>query len=135
MPKDLSLFDDVVPALERLKQRGIILGVISNLRRDMDELSQQLGLQPYLDFSVTSLEAGAEKPHPPIFLAALQRAQVSPEEAVHVGDQYEADVQGAKAVGIIPVLLDREGWYDNVNDCFRIASLPDLDGLLTKGLG
>ena len=135
VPKELSLFDDVVPALERLKQRGIVLGVISNLRRDMDELSKQLGLHTYLDFSVTSLEAGAEKPHPPIFLAALERAQVGPEEAVHVGDQYEADVQGAKAVGITPVLLDREGWYDNVNDCSRIASLPDLDELLIKGLG
>jgi len=134
VPKDFVLFDDVLPALEAVKRRGIILGGISNLRRDMDELCKQLGLDPYLDFCVTSEEAGAEKPHPPIFLAALERARVSPTEAVHVGDQHQADVLGARAVGITPVLLDREGFYENVNDCARIATLPELDLLLEKGL-
>ena len=134
VPKDLDLFDDVVPALELLKRRGIVLGVISNLRRDMGELCKQLRLKPYLDFCVTSWEAGAEKPHTPIFLAALQRARVSANEAVHVGDQYQADVEGARAVGIRPVLLDREGWYQNVNDCSRIATLPQLDQLLGEKL-
>lgn len=130
VPKDFAPFDDVVPALELLKGRGIILGVISNLRRNMDDLCKQLGLDPYLDFCITSAEAGAEKPHPPVFLAALRRAGVSPEEAIHVGDQYQADVQGARAVGIMPVLLDREGWYEHVNDCSRIATLPELERLL-----
>ena len=134
VPKDFDLFDDVVPALELLKRRGIVLGVISNLRQDMGELCKQLRLEPYLDFCVTSSEAGAEKPHPPIFLAALQRAGVSANEAVHVGDQYQADVEGARAVGIRPVLLDREGWYQNVNDCSRIATLPQLDQLLAEKL-
>ena len=134
VPKDFALFDDVVPALKLLKDRGITLGVISNLRRDMGDLFKGLGLEPYLSFCVTSLEAGAEKPHPPIFLAALDRAQVSAAEAVHVGDQYQADVQGARAVGIMPVLVDREGWYSEVNDCSRISSLPDLDRLLDEGL-
>ena len=134
VPKDFSLFDDVVPALELLKKRGILLGVISNLRRDMGDLCEQLGLTPYLNFCVTSAEAGAEKPHPPIFRAALKRAEVRPEEAVHVGDQYKADVQGARAIGITPVLLDREGWYEDVNDCSKIATLPELDRLLADGL-
>ena len=134
VPKDFDLFDDVLPGLELLKKRGIILGVISNLRRDMDALCRELGLEPYLSFCVTSAEAGAEKPHPPIYLAALQRANVSPEDAVHVGDQYHADVKGARAVGIVPVLLDREEWYEGVNDCSRIASLPDLDRLISDGL-
>lgn len=134
VPKELGLFDDVLPALELLKGRGVILGVISNLRRDMDELCRQLKLDPYLDFCVTSLEAGAEKPHSPIFLAALQRAHVSAQEAVHVGDQYQADVEGARAVGIIPVLLDREGWYQNVNDCYKIETLPQLDQVLAEKL-
>ena len=134
VPKDLDLFDDVLPALELLKGRGIILGVISNLRRDMDELCKRLGLDSYLDFCVTSSDAGAEKPHPPIFRAALERAHVDPGEAVHVGDQYQADVQGASAVGIVPVLLDRDGWYPNVDDCTRIASLPELDRLLDDKL-
>ena len=134
VPKDFSLFEDVVPSLELLKKRGITLGVISNLRRNMDDLCRTLGLEPYLDFYVTSAEAGAEKPHPPVFLAALGKAGVDAADAVHVGDQYQADVQGAKAVGIVPVLLDREGLYQNINDCSKISSLPELDGLLAQGL-
>ena len=134
VPKDLDLFDDVIPGLDLLKRRGIVLGVISNLRRDMKVLCKQLGLEPYLDLCVTSAEAGAEKPHPPIFLAALQQACVRPAEAVHVGDQYESDVQGARGVGMIPVLLDREDLYENVNDCSRIASIPELDRLLATDL-
>ena len=134
VPKEFTLFDDVVPALKLFKGRGITLGVISNLRRDMDNLCEELGLAPYVNFTVTASEAGAEKPHPPVFLAALERAQVSPTEAIHVGDQYQSDVQGARAVGIIPVLLDREGWYQNINDCSRIATLPELDLLLGEEL-
>ena len=134
VPKDFVLFDDVLPALDRVKKRGVTLGILSNLRRDMVSLCKKLGMAPYVSFCVTSAEAGGEKPHPPIFLAALKQANVSPWEAVHVGDQYKADVEGARAVGIIPVLLDREGWYKNVNDCYRIPSLSELDPLLEVGL-
>ena len=130
VPKDFDLFDDVLPALELLKSRGIVLGVISNLRRQMDGLCSELGLSPYMDFCVTSAEAGAEKPHAPVFLAALERAHVTADEALHVGDQYRSDVNGARKVGITPVLLDREGWHAEVNDCIRIATLPELERLV-----
>ena len=59
-----------------------------------------------------SADVGAEKPHPPIFLAALQRAGCAPDEALHVGDQYHSDVVGARNVGITPLLLDRTGLLD-----------------------
>ncbi len=132
VPKDLALFDDVIPTLKSLKKRGSILGVLSNLRRNMDDLSRKLGLEPYLHFCLTSSEAGAEKPHAPIFQAALARAGVEPTEAIHVGDQYQSDVLGAKAVGITPVLLDRDGWHNDVADCATIKSLLDLDGVLAE---
>ena len=134
VPKDFALFEDVLPGLEMLKTRGLVTGLISNLRRDMPVLCEQLGLAPYLDFSITSAEAGAEKPHNRVFLAALERAKVDPEDAVHVGDQYKADALGARAVGITPVLIDREGWYEHIDDCTRISSLPELDSLLANGL-
>ena len=134
VPKDFDLFEDVLLGLELLKKRGIIMGVISNLRSDMRELCEQLGLTPYLNFFVTSTDAGAEKPHAPIFLTALRRAQVEPGEAVHVGDQYRSDVQGAREVGITPVLIDREGWHEDITDCPKITSVIDLDRLITEGL-
>ena len=130
IPKDFVTFDDAIPALAALHSGGYRLGVLTNLRRDMAELCQRLGLAPYLDFYINSEEAGAEKPHASMFLAALKRASVAPGEAVHVGDQYKSDVLGARAVGIHPVLIDRGGWQSRVEDCPKIASLSELGPLL-----
>jgi putative hydrolase of the HAD superfamily len=132
VPKEFMPFEDTASALAELRDNGYLLGIISNLRRDMDELCQRLGLSQYLDFVLNSAEAGAEKPRAPIFLEALQRATVAPEEAVHVGDQHRSDVLGARAVGMYAVLLDRGGWHSDVNDCTRIASLNELPPVLAR---
>jgi len=121
------LYDDVLPALKTLKKRGLILGLITSLTRDMNLISSDLGLAPYLDFVVTSREVGADKPAPPIFLAALERAGVAASEAVYVGDQYETDVVGARGVGIKPILIDRYDLVPEVSDCPRIHSLSEVD--------
>ena len=130
VPKDFIPYDDVIPALSGLHQQGYRLAVLSNLRRDMSELCQRLGLAPYLEFYVSSAEVGAEKPHAAFFLAALEKAAVAPGEVVHVGDQHRADVVGARGVGIHPVLLDRGGWHQDIDDCARIESLAQLQPLL-----
>ena len=135
VPKDFTPFDDTIPALAELRASGYKLGVISNLRRDMTELSRRLGLSPYLDFVVTSAEAGAEKPDAAIFRAALGRATVEPDQAVHVGDQHRSDVMGARAAGLHAVLLDRDGWHPELNDCARIADLGELGAVLADAPG
>jgi putative hydrolase of the HAD superfamily len=124
------LFDDVLPALKDLKQLNLMIGVLTNLDQDMTPLSKQLGLEPYVDLFVTSGEIGVDKPNPPIFLAALERAKVKPSEAVHIGDQYGVDVVGARGVGITPLLIDRHGYYPQVSDCPRLKSLTEIVGYL-----
>jgi len=121
-----ALFDDVLPTLKTLKERNFILGMITNLSRDMNPICRELGLEPYLDFVVTSGEVEADKPEPAIFLAALERAGVNAAEAVHVGDQYKLDVVGARGVGINPILIDRYNSYPEVSDCPRIRNLTEL---------
>lgn len=131
VPYDLSRFDDVLPAMDLLKQRGLALGLISNMDRPGTELAQSLGLAPYLDLAVTSREVGAEKPSAAIFLAALRKAGVQPQQAVHVGDQITSDVDGARGVGIHPVLLDRDGNHHGFTGCPRIESLVELPDLVS----
>jgi len=121
-----ALFDDVLSNLKALKEQKLILGLLTNLDTDVASICRKLGLEPYLDFVVTSREAGVDKPNPPIFLAALDRAGVNASEAVHVGDQYRFDVIGARGVGIKPVLIDRYDVYPEVGDCPRIHSLAEL---------
>jgi len=127
---ELTRFDDVLPTLEVLRARGLTLGMISNINRDSAEMTEEMGLSDHLAFAVTSVEVGAEKPHPPIFLAALKKAGADASEAVHVGDQLSSDVEGARGVGISPVLLDRDGNHKDITDCPRIETLPELPALL-----
>ena len=132
LPYDLAIYDDVLPALDMLKLQGLTLGLISNIDETGSQLAERLGVSMYLDFAVTSGEVGAEKPHPPIFLAALERAGVEPHEALHVGDQLSSDVQGAKSVGINPVLMDRDGLQWDFQDCPRLESMMEVLGLLAE---
>ena len=133
VPKDFIAFEDTLESLDRLKSKGYRLGVISNLRRDMDQLCRDLGMAPYLDFCLTSADVGVEKPDPAIFRAALERAGVRPGEAVHVGDQPRSDLVGARGAGLYAVLLDRAGWQDGIDNCVRITGLSQLDDLLEAG--
>ncbi len=123
-----ALFDDVLSTLKTLKEQNLTLGLLTNLDRDMKPICHELGVEPYINFVVTSGEVGIDKPEPPIFLTALQRAGVNASEAVHVGDQYKLDVIGAREVGIMPILLDRYDLYPGVSDCQRIRSLTELTG-------
>jgi len=119
-------YDDSLPTLSRLKELGLTLGLISNVVQDMDSTYAELGLQTYLDFKVTSSEVGHDKPSPEIFLAALEKAKAKPEEAVHVGDQYELDVVGARGVGMTALLLDRNNHFPDITDCPRIRGLDEV---------
>ena len=130
IPYAMALFDDVLPNLARLRALGLTLGLISNVNRGGRDLTESLGLTGHLDVAVTSGEVGAEKPNPPLFLAALDRAGVAPSEAVHVGDQYTSDVVGARNVGIRPVLLDRYGTAEHHDDVPMVGSMEEVVALL-----
>ncbi len=121
----LVLFDDVVPALTELKGRGLILGLISNVDRDITPLLSKLGLTSLLPVVVTSQNAGFSKPQPEIFQEALRQAGVQASEAIYVGDQYQIDIIGANKVGMKGVLLDR-GDYSGETDCPRLQSLTQV---------
>jgi putative hydrolase of the HAD superfamily len=92
--------------LEALRARGLKLGLVSNafdpgwlLHRDLE----QMGLAERLDFSVFSSEVGKRKPHPAIFERALEALDVTPEDAVFVGDRLYEDVRGAGELGMTTV--------------------------------
>ncbi|MCD6568207.1 MAG: HAD family hydrolase [Dehalococcoidia bacterium] len=101
------LFDDVKPVLTLLRERGLTLGMISNVDNDITPMCRELGLSELLQIVVTSQDVGVGKPHPEIFQEALKQAEVQADEAIYVGDQYQIDVEGANAAGMKGVLLDR----------------------------
>lgn len=104
-----SEFDDVRPALEGLRARGVRLVVVSNWDMSLHKVIDDLGLRALLDGVITSAEAGVRKPSPRIFQMALNIAGVAAADAVHVGDSLEEDVAGARAAGIEAILISRSG--------------------------
>ncbi|WP_165903578.1 HAD family hydrolase [Hymenobacter gummosus] len=86
------------------------LGIVTNNRtEEQQDKLQALGMTPLIDALITSEDVGATKPDPRIFRVALERLGARPEEAVLVGDNWTADVLGARAAGIRPVWLNRFG--------------------------
>lgn len=124
------LFEDVLATLELLRADKLIFGLLTNATRNAVSVQDKLGLKPYMSFTVTSEEAGVEKPDPAIFLMALEKTGLKASEAVYVGDQYEIDVVGARAAGIKPIMIDRYDLYPEVKDCPRIRNLSELKAYL-----
>ena len=125
-----ALYDDVAPALDALRSGGYIIGVVTNMSRPGVEVAESMGFSDRVDFTLSSMDVGASKPDPKMFMAALSRAGVSANEAAHVGDQLETDIEGARAAGINPVLIDRHEALPGYSDCPRIKSLLELPRVL-----
>jgi putative hydrolase of the HAD superfamily len=115
--------------LAELKEAGYLLGVISNRDLPFDEELAQLGLDEYFKLSISGGEAGSKKPEAGIFNYALKRADARPEQTMYVGDNYFADVVGARNAGLHPVLLDIGGIFHQPG-CPSIKTLGELPGIL-----
>lgn len=126
-------YPEVPEALAALREGGLRLVVVSNWDVSLHEALAVTGLAPLVDGALSSAEAGAAKPDPAIFARALALAlalagaDVRAADAVHVGDEA-ADLDGARAAGIAPVLVRRDG-AAAVDGADGVPVLPDLRGL------
>lgn len=123
-----TVYDDTLPTLQALQERGWRQVVVSNHVPELPELVRDLGLAPYFDVVLTSATVGYEKPHPAMYEAALKAAGVA-ERVWMVGDNYEADVRGAEAAGIPAILVrkrDARARYccDNLHAALAILLHP-----------
>ena len=127
-----ELYDDVPSILECLAEEGLETAVISNWDSRLPGLLQELGVADSLEPIVYSAGVGFEKPHPGIFESALASLGLEPEDVLHVGDSRRRDVEGAQAVGMSALCLDRSGG----GDLESLAELPgSIEQLLAVGGG
>jgi HAD superfamily hydrolase (TIGR01549 family) len=120
--ENFDLYDDVLPVLGRLRASGLKLGLVSNGGREISDFVVHHHLE--VDCAIASRAHGWIKPHESIFRAALDLIGVAPDAAAMVGDSVEDDIEGAAALGMRTVLVDREGRHPEAAD-----RLPDLWGL------
>ena len=125
-----TLYEDVLPTLNQLQQMDLKMAIISNWDTPLHAMIEELGLAPYFEVVVASHDqrVRSAKPDAAIFEYALNAVGVSAEEAVHIGDSFEADIMGAHASGIRAILLDRDGtqtgrWRETIQ---TLGALPDL---------
>lgn len=123
-------FPDAAPALERLRSEDVRLVVASNWDSSLPEVLERTGLASLLDGVVSSAAAGAAKPAPRLFEAALELAGASAEESLHVGDRLDNDVEGALALGMRAVLIARHGGQPPDVDVPVIGGLAELPSLV-----
>jgi putative hydrolase of the HAD superfamily len=121
-PENFELYEDALPVLEELRAAELQIGLVSNGIRDLTEFVAHHRLD--VDAIVDSRTHGRVKPHPTIFRAVLELLGVEPAEAVMVGDSLEEDVEGARALGMRALLVDREERHPDAAD-----RLTDLYGL------
>jgi putative hydrolase of the HAD superfamily len=124
------IFPDAYATLAALKERGLTVGAVSNWVWNLPELLHALDLVQHFDFIAASARIGFEKPHPRIFEWALEQAKVDPASVIHVGDHLDADVSGARGVGIEGVLIDRHGRYRNGDLPDGVPVIRSLEELL-----
>ncbi|MDG6222001.1 MAG: HAD family hydrolase [Candidatus Bathyarchaeota archaeon] len=125
----VEVFPDVESTFSELKARGLKIGLVSNgFQKDLDHVLGELDLKKWFDSVVCIDSCNCAKPNKEIFLYALEKLQINPNETVFVGNSIEQDYEGALAVGIRPFLIDREQKYSNQYN--TINSLTDLLDIL-----
>jgi HAD superfamily hydrolase (TIGR01662 family) len=124
--ENFELYDDVQGALAALRAAGLRIGLVSNSARDVREFAVHHGLE--VDAGLSSFHHGHTKPHASIFRAVLDLVGVGPAEAVMVGDTIADDIEGARALGMEAILVDRELRRPDFEP--RIATLNELAPLL-----
>ena len=124
-----ELYPDTVPALEAVGRQGYRMGVISNHTDRLLSILDRHRLREFFESVTFSQEAGVEKPEKGVFALALRRMRCAPEEAVFVGDSWNADVVGARGVGIRPIWLNRSD-RPPPGSCDTLRDLSELPGWL-----
>jgi HAD superfamily hydrolase (TIGR01509 family) len=121
--------DDVRPTLRSLRERGHKVGLVSNRREVLGPVAETLGLADLFDLTLSAGEAQAWKPAPEIFHLACRRLGLTPAETVYVGDNYYADIEGARGAGLEQVLIDPRSLYPEPG-CARILAIGELLALV-----
>ena len=120
--ENFELYDDVGETLAAIRAAGLRIGLVSNSARDVREFARHHALD--VDAGISSFHHGRTKPHASIFRAVLDLLGVEPAEAAMVGDQVADDIEGARALGMRAILLDRDGLHPEFEP--RITGLSEL---------
>jgi putative hydrolase of the HAD superfamily len=133
------LEDDALETIQQLKSNNYKLGIFSNAGDDKDVqmLVESFGIRQHFDFVLTSAACFYRKPHTRAFEIALARWNIMPEEAAMVGDSLQADICGAKNLGMKAIWVSRRAELtadeaQRIQPDFGLAGLNELFSTLEQ---
>jgi len=134
--KPPHVHEDFAEVARELRRRGLQVGLISNTGRTwgrfLRRIQEEAGILDLFDATVFSDEVRRRKPAPEIFTAALEALRVEPAHTVHVGDDAEADIRGAQALGMRAVHCDHGRRLECDFADARIHGFRELLGVIAR---
>lgn len=124
-PEAWRIYEDVLPALDRLASMGLRLAVVSNWDERLRGLLRDLGLDARFETIVVSCEIGHAKPDRAIFEAVAQRLGLPAQRILHVGDSGESDYVGARAAGLQALQIRRAATQPEPHQLRSLLELPE----------
>lgn len=121
--KEVLLYPDALETLEALRERGYLLGLISNTHWRWNEDRRRL-MDTHFGIVTLSYEHGFAKPHPSIFHTTLDQLGVQEGRCLHIGDDPIADIQGARGIGMKTAFVSRDGV--EANSDIQVEQLQDI---------
>lgn len=127
-PENAVLFEETIEVLEELRNQGYRMAVISNWDTSLREVFRLLKIDQYFEVVIEShsQKVMSIKPDSRIFQIACEAMDIDPAQAVHIGDTFDADIEGASNAGIRAIFVDRKGKKPGVWD----ETISDLRGVL-----
>jgi putative hydrolase of the HAD superfamily len=129
-PERFILYDDTIPVLKYLSEKGWKHAILSNHIPELPDIVKALCLSAHIDFCITSAATGYEKPNPEAFRKALSIAG-NPKIVWMIGDNLNADIRGAEAVGL-PAILVRNPTGENVK--YFARNLLEAASIIEKSI-
>lgn len=122
---------DTPDVLRTLQNEGFSLALITNRRDPVHEELEELGLSSFFEYVLAAGEVDFWKPDARIFRHATQELGTTPERSIYIGDNYYADIIGARSAGMQAVLFDTQGTFPDA-DCPKVASLKEIPQMLQR---
>ena len=126
LPLNNHLLEGAIEVLDVLKANYSLHIITNGFEEVQHKKLKTAGISTYFESITTSEEAGVKKPNPGIFELAMRKALAKPESSLMVGDNFEADVMGAKNLGIQSVFFD----YYSRDEITEVPAVKKLNELL-----
>lgn len=127
-----ALFPNCLPVLAELNKNHVLHIITNGFAESQERKLRFSGIRDYFSTITTSDETGSRKPQPDFFMKALQKAGAKASESLMIGDGWEADILGARSVGIRSIWFNPGSKPCPLKDQIQVRDLSELPGLIMK---